>query len=223
MSHYSGPSLKSRNFWAKREAKCLVILEQALLSLRKESNLPEAEVELNRRLYFCLLQASRKLYPSETVAPVQECNNQSDVDDKARATREQKRPDFQWIYLDKYEPDPNRCSKQFVVECKRLGCPPRTDWVLNANYVNHGVRRFKDEQWAYAKRFPTGAMVGYCQNMELDEILTEVTSEARKHLIPDMTLIGKWKARAVSQLEHSLDRVFAVSPFKLCHLWVDLR
>lgn len=219
----SGPSLKSRNIWANREAKCLAILEQALSSLREESNLPEVEVDLNRRLYFCLLKASRKLYPNETVAPTPECNNQPDVDDEARATREQKRPDFQWIYLDKYEPDPNRSSKQFVVECKRLGKPARIDWVLNVNYVNHGVCRFKEAQWAYAKRFPSGAMVGYWQSMELEEILTEVTSEARKHSIPDLIQIGNWKARAVSQLEHSLDRAFAFSPFKLRHLWIDLR
>ena len=78
----SGPSLKSRNLWAKREARCLAILEQALLSLRKETNLPEAEVDLNRRLYFCLLKAGRKLYPNEIVSPILEGNNQPGIDDE---------------------------------------------------------------------------------------------------------------------------------------------
>jgi hypothetical protein len=196
----SGPSLKSRSFWAKREARCLAILEHALLSLREESNLPDAEVDLNRRLYFCLLQASRKLHPNETIAPTPECNNQPDVDDQARAIREQKRPDFQWIYLDKYEADPNRSSKQFVVECKRLGKPARIDWVLNANYVNHGVCRFKDAQWAYAKRFPSGAMVGYWQSMVAENILADVTDELRKHSLPEIVIKGTWKSSAVSHL-----------------------
>jgi hypothetical protein len=54
----SGPSLRSRNLWAKREAKCLAILERALLLLLLETSLPEAEVDLNRLLYFCLLKAT---------------------------------------------------------------------------------------------------------------------------------------------------------------------
>jgi hypothetical protein len=194
-----------------------------LLSLREESNLPDAEVDLNRRLYFCLLQASRKLHPNETIAPTPECNNQPDVDDQARAIREQKRPDFQWIYLDKYEADPNRSSKQFVVECKRLGKPARIDWVLNANYVNHGVCRFKDAQWAYAKRFPSGAMVGYWQSMVAENILADVTDELRKHSLPEIVIKGTWKSSAVSHLGHSFERPFEASPFKLHHLWIDLR
>src|SRR5277367_6760555 len=97
------PSLKSRGLWAKRESKCLAILERALLLLQLETDIPEAEVDLNRRLYFCLLTASRELYPNDDMAPLPECNNQPDPDDEARAMREQKRPDFQWAYLDRYE------------------------------------------------------------------------------------------------------------------------
>ena len=162
----TGPSLRSRRLWAKREQKCMAILERALLLLRNEAKLPETEVDLNRRFYFCLLSATRELYPNEDVAPLPECNNQPDPDDKARAVREQKRPDFQWAFLDRYESDAHRSSKQFVVECKRIGISSRADWVFNANYVNHGIGRFQDPQWAYAKRFPSGAMVGYWQSME---------------------------------------------------------
>ena len=107
----AGPSLKSGCLWAKREAKCLAILERALLLLRVEVDLPEAEVDLNRRLYFCLLLATRELYPNEDVSPSSECNNQPDPDDEARTVREQKRPDFQWMFLDRYESDPHRSSK----------------------------------------------------------------------------------------------------------------
>jgi hypothetical protein len=153
----SGPPLKSRHLWAKRKARCVAILERALRMLRAEPDLKEAEVDLNRQLYFCLLNASRELYPTDGIPPIPESNNQPDPDDESRATREQKRPDFQWIYLDQYEPDPRRSSKQFVVECKRLGKSPRANWVFNLNYVNHGINRFRDKQWAYAQRFPSGA------------------------------------------------------------------
>jgi hypothetical protein len=219
----SGPSLKSRNLWGKRKAKCLAILERALLLLRFETSLPEAEVGLNRLLYFCLLRATSELYPNDDIAPVSECNNQPDIDDEVRATREQKRPDFQWIFRDKYEADPNHSSKQFVVECKRLGKPTRVDWILNRNYVNHGVCRFHDRQWAYAQRFPSGAMVGYWQSMEADEILAEVTDELRKNSLPDLVRKGNWNTCALSQLEHSFERSFNISPFQLRHLWIDLR
>jgi hypothetical protein len=219
----SGPSLKSRGLWAKREKKCLRILCRALLSLREEADLPEAEVDLNRRLYFCLLSASRELDPNEVVAPSQECNNQPDPNDEARAMREQKRPDFQWIYLDRYESDTDRSSKQFVVECKRLGESSRADWVLNSNYVEHGISRFRDPEWGYGKRFPRGAMIGYWQSMDANQILQDVNGEARKRSFPELILVGNWKSKEVNHLKQTFERSFEVSPFELRHLWIDIR
>lgn len=126
----SGPQLHSLNLWVVRETRCLSIIKRALSLLRQRHDLFKTEVDLNRLLYSCLLTASRDLYPEDEIAPIMECNNQPDLDDEARAKREQKRPDFQWIYLDRYESDPQRSSKQFVIECKRLGKALRADWIL---------------------------------------------------------------------------------------------
>jgi hypothetical protein len=219
----SGPQLFSRNLWATREAKCFSIIERALAVLRQTEDLPEAEVDLNRRFYFCLLSAARELDPDDQIAPITECNNQPDPDDEARAKREQKRPDFQWVYLDRYESDPQRSSKQFVVECKRLGKAFRADWILNSNYINHGIARFREPEWAYAKRFASGAMVGYWQSMQANDVIGEVNAECRRVSLPDLVLNGSWKAGDVSRLEHTLDRPFEISPFRLHHLWIDLR
>jgi hypothetical protein len=219
----SGPSLLSLRLWVKCETRCLSILERALVLLRNSQGHSQPEIELNRRLYFCLLTASRELFPESDLAPVQECNNQPDPDDEARAKREQKRPDFQWIFLDRYEADPERSSKQFVVECKRLGNPPRPNWVLNLNYANHGIKRFKDPIHAYAKRFPSAAMVGYWQSMEAAEVLEEVNEESQKSDLPHLLLTGSWKSGGVSHLEHTFERPFDISPFRLMHLWIDLR
>ena len=134
--------------WARREARCLSIIERALSMLREGDDIAATEVELNRLFYFHLLTASRELHPDDVVGPVTECNNQPDSDDEGRSSREQKRPDFQWIYLDRYEPDPQRSSKQFVVECKRLGEASRRDWVFNVNYFENGIRRFCDPEWS---------------------------------------------------------------------------
>ena len=209
--------------WETREAKCLSIIERGLSLLRQREHLPESEVELNRHLYFCLLTASRELYPDDEIAPVTECNNQPDPDDQTRARREQKRPDFQWIYLDRYEPDAERSSKQFVVECKRIGTAPRADWILNANYIDHGIARFREPEWAYGKRASSGAMVGYWQSTEAEAILKEVNYGCRTGSFPDLVLLGAWRATATSRLEQVLIRSFELSPFKLHHLWIDLR
>lgn len=147
--------------WITQEARYLEIIECALLKLRNADVLPETEVELNRLLYFHLLAASREMFPENLIAPLLECINQPDSSDQARAIREHKRPDFQWVYLDRYEPNPHRSSRQFVVECKRLGISPRRDWVLNSNYSANGIERFLDPDWAYGKRAPSGAMLGY--------------------------------------------------------------
>jgi hypothetical protein len=219
----SGPPLKSRHLWAKRKDKCIAILERALLRLREGKHPPETEVDLNRELYWCLLSATQELYPKDDIPPTYECNNQPDPDDQSRVAREQKRPDFQWIFRDHYEPDPHRSSKQFVVECKRLGKASRADWVLNLNYVNHGINRFRDQQWAYAKRFPHGAMVGYWQSMEAKQVLKEVNAECHNQSLPDLVPIGNQMNGDITHLEHTFDRSFDISPFELRHLWVDLR
>lgn len=219
----AGPLLRSRGLWAERENKCLTILDRALVLLRLEEDIPESEVELNRCLYLCLLSATRELYPDDDIAPLSECNNQPDPDDEARAARELKRPDFQWVFLDRYESNPHRSSKQFVVECKRIGRPHRRDWVFNVNYVNHGIGRFRDPAWAYAQRFSSGAMVGYWQSMEGGEVLTEIHEESRKLSLPNLVLVGNWNVGAVTRLDHSFERPFEVSPFRLHHLWVDIR
>jgi len=204
--------------------KFLAILERALQLLGAQVELPRLEVDLNRKLYFFLLAATAELCPSELLAPAQEMCNQPDPDDQSRASREQKRPDFQWIYRDRYEADPYRSSKQFVVECKRLGAPPRPDWVLNVNYVEHGIWRFTDATWAYAKRFQSGAMVGYWQSMDADDVLNEVNLAARTRQIPEIVLPkGGWKVASVTRLEHLFPRSFPTSPFRLDHFWADLR
>ena len=209
--------------WATQETRCLKIIECALLKLRNTDDLPETEVELNRLLYFHLLTASREICPENIIAPLTECANQPDPDDEARACREHKRPDFQWVYLDRYESNPHRSSKQFVVECKRLGMAPRSDWILNFNYSVNGIERFRDPRWAYGKRAWSGAMLGYWQSMEGEELLNEVNDICHARSIPQLLLVGRLTPRMVNKLEHTFARPFQNSPYKLHHLWVDLR
>jgi hypothetical protein len=221
--HVDVPRIRSNRLWRTREAKCLAIMARALVLLRQRATFPDSEIELNRILYFCLIAASQDLYPDDEVAPVTECCNQPDPDDRARARREQKRPDFQWVYLDRYESDPQKSSKQFVVECKRLGTPPRADWILNLNYVQHGIARFRHPDWAYAKRAESGAMIGYMQTMTPPKILAAVNDECRDKSFPDLAPASAWVTAGTTRLDHAFERSFDASPIKLYHFWIDLR
>jgi len=218
----TGPRLKTLRLWAKREEMFLAIIERALLLLRAENDLPKPECDLNRLFYFRLLRASRELYPTDPVAPSSECNNQPDPDDEVRAAREYKRPAFQWGYRDRYEPDPDRSSMQFTVECKRLGAPLRAGWIFNVNYVTNGICRFRDPTWGYGRRFSSGAMVGYWQSMELSQVLREVNEEAARNALPEIVPVGE-PMQYGHRSEHTFDRIFPASPFRLRHLWIDLR
>jgi len=218
-------SLLSKELWAKHEAHYFRAFSRALELLLETSSLPGEEVGLNRELYFCLLRANRELDPEGTYPPpMAECCNQPDPNDRARAKRESKRPDFNWGFTDPHEEDFRTSAKQFVVECKRLGAAPRTYWILNENYVEHGIRRFIDPAWSYAKRFPSGVMIGYWQTMEGDDVLREVNQAAVRRRLTAITLsVDGWQIAALSKLQHSLVRAFPISPFRLVHLWIDMR
>jgi len=220
----SSPTFLSGDLWARREAHFTSVTLRALELLH--ANAPAGdENALNRELYFCMLRASRELDPEGIYpGPVAECCNQPDPDDLARATRESKRPDFTWSYLDPHEPDPLRSSIQFVVECKRLGMPTNPQWVLNSNYVEHGVHRFVDPQWGYGKRFPSALMIGYWQTMDCDVLLAEINGYLHAKGLPDIgPSTHGWRISSITQFSHTLVRSFPISPFGLKHLWLDLR
>jgi hypothetical protein len=219
------PSLftQSESLWSKREARFVAIVERALLLLRAMSSLPRNETELNRKLYFCLLQASRELFPNEELAPVCECNNQPDPDDSSRASRELKRPDFQWAFLDRYESDPNRSSRQFVVECKRLGAPERADWIFNLNYTDHGIVRFRSKIWGYGRGAASGLMIGYWQSMDFNDLVIDVNGPCTAQGFPALTTTHAPSPDGLARLDHAWDRTFDQTPFRLGHVWADLR
>ena len=222
MTVEASPTFLSNDLWARRKAHFTGVALRALELLRHDAPNGD-ENALNRELYFCMLRASRELDPEGLYpGPAAECCNQPDPDEVTRATRESKRPDFTWAYLDPHEPDPRRSSIQFVVECKRLGTPSSPQWVLNKNYVANGVNRFVDPQWGYAKRFPAALMIGYWETMDGNVLLAEINSYLMSDGLPNMSLSAEgWKS--ISDLSHTLVRSFPISPFELRHFWIDLR
>lgn len=220
------PHISSLDLWERHELRVIAALTLALRKLMDGYDLPEDEVNLNRRLSRCVLHAIRELDPDGSLfvsPPMWECNNQPDPDDETRAKREDKRPDCLWGYID-HLADVSRSAKHYVLECKRLGKPVRSDWVLNQNYINHGVLRFINESHGYGKSCASGTMIGYIQSMEPDDILAEINTTCVTSTLPQITVsAGGWVASGVSQLEHTFARSFCESPFALRHLWADLR
>lgn len=100
---------------------------------------------------------------------------------------------------------------------------PRPDWILNINYIGHGISRFREAEWAYAKLSPSGAMVGYWQSMSADEVLSAVNTECGNRTFPVLAPAGARNAEHANRFEHRFDRPFEVSPFTLHHFWIDLR
>lgn len=214
----------SADLWSKHEAFYCKAFLRALELLRSVPTLPVDEIGLNRQLYACLLKANRELDPDGSYPPpVVECCNQPDFDESSRSQRENKRPDFTWGFADPHESDYLKSAKQFIVECKRIGNSQRLKWVLNRNYIQHGILRFIEPTWAYARRFPSAMMVGYWQNMEWGQLLADINQFADDDDVPPLILISDGSALTLVKLQHSLTRAFPISPFRLDHLWVDLR
>ncbi len=221
------PSIAALRTWYNHEQRVLEVVCLALGDLRVAEQLPTDEAALNRELHFrlrrvnvCLLRQGRGVQSPF----VWEAQNQPLIDDEMRAAREDKRPDFQCGFVNLQESDDDRASMFYTIECKRLG-QPANRWILNVNYVEHGVLRFVTEEHGYGKATLSGAMVGYVQSMELADILTEVNAAAQKRSLSPIipTDHGSQKG-CVTRLNHRLARPPSLlSPFDLRHLWVDVR
>jgi hypothetical protein len=220
------PRLNGARLWRRHVLKTSAILDRAL-ELLEPSDPNEHEDDLNRKLYFCLLQANKEAVNTSLgafdCAPVYEGRNLPSATDTVRTAREGKRPDFQWTCIDHQADDPSRGVRTFVIECKRLGAP-RGGWRLNENYVLEGIARFMREEHRYACDDPEAAMVGYVQSMDLPDILADVNMVAAKEAItPVSAPVDGWQRDVTSHMAHTLTRSCGVTPFGLLHFWVDLR
>lgn len=221
------PSIPALRMWYKHERRVLEIVCQALAELRQVQLLTEDEPALNRELHFCLRRVNARLHRQGrglASPPIWEGQNQPLVDDQTRAARENKRPDFQWGFVNLQETDDDRASMLYTIECKRLG-KAASRWILNVNYVENGVVRFVVEEHGYGKAARSGAMVGYVQSMPFAQILAEVNVAANERLLPPIALDDDtWSEGGVTRLGHRLTRPASLlSPFDLRHIWVDLR
>jgi hypothetical protein len=214
------PRLSSLDLWAAHERRCIELLRAGLSLLAADPG-GESEPDLNRRLYRAIVRASHAAAGAGDAPPpvvVPEGRNPPAVSDRERAEREFKIPDFYWAYIDDLAPDPAAAAKQFVVECKRLTLASK-DWVYTEEYVRSGIARFISLGHGYGMDMASGAMVGYLQEIRLDDALAEVNAHAHADSIPPLSLNAR-SGEDSADLDHHLTRSFPESPFHLLHLWV---
>ena len=222
------PHLSEIDSWSNHEARVLEVFTLALELLIEQPELPKEEVDINRKLYFCIHRANRTLSKGNgglICPPSFDSKNPPDADDEKRSKREDKRPDFSCGIYDDQETEPDRSAKFYVVECKRLGLPSSPTWILNKNYVSYGIIRFVNPDWGYGKSASSGAMVGYVQSMELSDIFSEVNCNTRNVGLGLLVMAANGlQDNGVSRLEQDLNRLeIRPSQFRLRHLWVDIR
>lgn len=217
----TAPSLTSVPVWANFEKRIFGILELAL-TLLEDGDGTVGELELNERLADHISAANFQLrqageggldflpsydghqYPDETV-PLGEANR--------------KRPDFTWSWQDDSGLTHDEATREFAVECKRLGDMAGSEF--NHRYVDEGILRFVNSSHEYGRRGGRGAMVGYVQVLGKPAILVTVQTRAASHQLSPLSPDGELDVR-IARLTQQLDRTFGESPFELVHFWVDV-
>ena len=210
------PRLSSIDFWSDHELLCKQLLRDALADL-EDRPIAADENALNRLLYRAIIRVSQKAEQDGGHIPVvvPEGRNPPVPSDLERAEREFKVPDFYWAYIDPLAHDPNDASKQFVVECKRLTNPMAR---YTKEYVRSGIARFISLGHAYGKGMRSGAMVGYLQEIFLDEALTGVNGVANGDAVQILAVIRRY-GESGAEFGHQVTRPIPASPFYLTHIW----
>ncbi len=217
--------------WRKHVVNVLRVLVGALQELRRQTDLPSGEEDLNRTLYLKARQCHLALPNGERPegfnlmpTPGNPPAEDEDVDEKYVG----KRPDFKWRMCNDYADDPRDVTMDFDIESKRLGRPTSRTWVLNREYVTHGILRFVSPSHRYGNGVNAGVMIGYIQTMSHQKVHAAVN----KHIAlaqatsPDLSPIPQCGLAADgvhTACQHLSRRQVDKPEFDLHHLWVDVR
>ena len=153
-----------------------------------------------------------------------ECPKPPSSEDELTGGKKIKRPDFTCSKINPFA-DTSECHEiPLHVECKLLGNPTSSSWILNENYVCDGIKRYDCRVHEYGKRASSGMMIGYIISMTPRNIQEEVNGFRERYIPSAEVLSFGFGDGVVHNTEHKIERQ-EVSPnaFKLTHLWVDLR
>lgn len=212
--------------WKNYEQAVIAVFTEALVRLAQENALSQGEEPINLTLYWKAREVHLEYLHAKASVPFViefDSTNQPEPDDTAKSRRLKKRPDFACALTNDQATDFRFSQVRYSLECKRLG-DAEGRWVLNRNYTEHGMLRFRKADHSYAKACPSAAMIGYVQSMDNDELLKEVNKYANAAKVPSLTRAATaWVTKAVTCLiQPPLTRDCGPDPIRLRHLWVDL-
>ena len=218
------PVIGQKDPWDEWQSYCLACLRLALARLRGRESLPEGENSLNTCLFDQLRIAARELCPlGSSYPPIRaECQVQPYGESDESHRRLKAAPDITWGYEDDREPNPLKATRDFVIECKRVRSPTTSGWIFTKHYVDDGVSRFMDAGKRYGEGVSSAAMVGFWQDGADDSHQSEINSRLKNASLPALASASS-NSEGIGERCHTFTRSFVISPFRLLHLWVDLR
>jgi len=177
------------------------------------------ENDISRDLYFAIHEVvfSAKYNKQRLDVPTFQANAQPSVKDKIKVKREDKCPDFLWSYFDYV----NRRRRDFHIECKRL----RKEKNYHCReYVNNGLNRYLDKEWSYGLDCEKGLMIGYVEELAIEECIAEIEQNLTKMALPILQkLVMDINFVEVVFLYHVLDRTdIPITPFELHHYLIKI-
>ena len=225
MGRHSVPSFSV--LWKRHETLCVGVFIMALRRLSENGCDSTNEDDISEQLCLLLREICfEEFRENDREIPIPDWDGPISpaTKNELKGGKKKKRPDFTCNLLNTLADSSDDFEISFHVECKLLGAPTSRTWILNENYVTHGIKRFDSRSHEYGKRASSGMMIGYIRSMSPETILEEVNSHQRKHCSenPAIQFDSLWER--IQQYGQKLKRKH-VRPqtFKLIHLWVDLR
>jgi len=213
--------------WQRHESLYLMVFSTALLELAGKEKISGDEDAISEMLCPILNSVCFNIAHSRNIeirTPCWEPPILPVSNDELKGGKIRKRPDFTCKCYNSYANSAEEHEIPFHVECKRIGCPTSSSWILNKNYVCNGIKRFDSPEHEYGKRAPSGLMVGYLISMDPENILKEINGFQTKECPKNKAIASDFIQKHVNSTSQFLQRV-NVKPkdFKLTHMWVDFR
>ena len=213
--------------WNRHVKLYLEVFSIALKEMVEENSASGDEDAISETLGLILRRACFNIYRSgnrEVRTPIWETPIQPVSGDELKGGKIRKRPDFTCNCFNPWADSPEEQEISFHVECKRLGNPTSSSWILNRNYVKDGIKRFDCKTHEYGKRALSGMMIGYIVSMTPKEIEAEVNTYQKKYVpgYADISFISDSTMLFQAHQEIERKSVYPIQ-FELIHLWVDLR
>ena len=211
-----------RRLWSQHVALYRAVFFESLRVLALSPSLPNDEDKISAELLVICTDLCVKLSKGNNIevpAPLFQLPCQDVQKVKAVGFKAAKRPDFTCPKFD-------HSSGRYIflaIEVKLLGIPTSPSWILNKNYVNHGIQRFDCATHEYGKNAPSGIMLGYIVSMSPPEVLREVNQTLSGMATPPPKLDFTFEGFVFESEQLLIRSNVRPQSFTLSHIWTDLR